>query len=111
MAEVYCPHHKQSNRSPAMIHFGDNELGRQYICAACSRVRVFNTGEILSFSPADRYGFISGRKGNFFFHVSNLASDFVPEKGMPVSFEVSFLEDGRVQAIRVKQLEGENDEL
>ncbi len=111
MAKVHCPHHKQSNLSPAMVYFGDNELGRQYICAVCSSVRVFNTGEVLSFSPADRYGFISGRKENFFFHVSNLGSNFVPEKGMMVFFEVSFLENGRVQAIRVKPLQGENDEL
>ncbi len=111
MAEVHCPHHQESNLSPAMIYFGDNVLGKQYICAVCSRVRVFNTGEIVSFSPVGRYGFISGQKENFFFHLSNCVSGFIPEKGMTVSFEISFLEDNRVQAIMVKPLRGENDEL
>ncbi len=109
MAKIHCQHHQDSNLDPVMIHFGDNGLGRQYICAVCSRVRVFNVGEIVSLSPSGQYGFISGQKENFFFHFSNLASEFTPQKGMTVSFEISFLENNRIQAIGVEPLKGENN--
>ena len=109
MAKVHCQHHQASNLEPVMIYFGDKGLGNQYICAVCSRVRVFNTGEIVSLSPTGQYGFISGAKENFFFHFTNLASDFVPKKLMRVSFEISFLEDNKVQAIEVRLLKGGNN--
>jgi len=89
-----------------MIHFGDNSLGKQYICAVCSGVRVFNSGGIISLNPKEGYGFITGERENVFFHFSNFAYDFKPRIGMGVSYEVSFLEDNRIQAINVRPLNG-----
>ena len=107
MAKVCCQHHRDRNLSPVMIHFGENSLGKQYICAVCSGVRVFNTGKIVSLKG--QYGFIDGQKDNFFFHFSNLSYDFAPYIGMIVSFEASFLEDNRVQAINVKPFKEEKN--
>lgn len=106
MEKIYCQQHRDKNLLPVMIHFGKSSLGQQYICAVCSGVRVFNTGKIVSLKPESGYGFISGKKENVFFHFSNLARAFEPCVGMSVSFEVSFLEDGRVQATNVKPLNG-----
>ena len=64
----------------------------------------FNIGEIVSLKG--QYGFVDGKKDNFFFHFSNLAYDFTPHVEMMVSFEVSFLEDNKIQAINVKPLKG-----
>ena len=104
MKQVICPRHSDKNLKPVMIYFAKGSLGWQYICAVCSGVRVFNTGKIYKISG--QYGFISGRKDGFFFHFSNLAYDFKPYVGLVVSFEVSFLDNGRVQAINVKPVKG-----
>lgn len=106
MGKVYCQQHRDRDLRPVMIHFGKSSLGRQYICAVCSGVRVFSAGQIVSLKPEGRFGFISGEKENVFFHFSNLAYDFKPYEGMLVTYEVSFLEDNRVQAINVKPLNG-----
>lgn len=102
MTKIICKNHQNRNLSPVMIHFSKNSLGKQYICAICSGVRVFNTGKIVTLNLEKKYGFIDGEKENFFFHFSNLAYNFVPLKGMKVSFEVSFLDESRIQAIKIK---------
>jgi len=104
VAKICCQHHQDRNLLPVMIHFGEITLGKQYICAVCSGVRIFNIGEIVSMKG--QYGFVDGQKDNFFFHFSNLAYDFAPYVGMMVSFEVSFLEDNKIQAINVKPFKG-----
>lgn len=108
MAQVYCKQHKDKNLFPVMIYFGDNSLGREYICAVCSGVRVFNTGEIISLKSG--YGFINNQKDNIFFHFSNLADDFEPYLGQKVSYEVSFIEHKtkKIQAINVRPAGGGN---
>lgn len=99
MARIFCSHH--SDLKPLMIHFGNSSRGtEQYICAVCSRVREFGLGKVISLK--DSYGFISGREENLFFHSRNLAYRFTPSLGLSVSFEVEFLEDGKIQAINVR---------
>jgi len=99
MAKILCSHHQ--NVKPIMIHFGESSLGtRQYICAVCSRVREVGMGKIISIKGS--YGFISGPKENFFFHLNNLAYRFTPSLGLWVSFEVQFLEDGKNQAMNIQ---------
>ena len=93
-----------------MIYFGQNGLGRQYICARCSRVRVLNSGPIVSFKPQRKFGFIHADKKNIYFHFSNLAHDFHLYTGMEVSYEVAFLENGETQAINVKPVAGGKNE-
>ncbi|MDP2646310.1 MAG: cold shock domain-containing protein [Desulfobacterales bacterium] len=104
MAKVYCPHHRVSNVQPVMIYFGESSLGKQYICAVCSGVRVFNCGPILSFNPEKQFGFINGTKSNVFFHMSNLSYDFRFHVGMDVSYEIAFLENDRIQAVNIKPI-------
>ncbi len=107
MAKVFCQNHQDQNLQPAMINFTASSLGRQYVCCVCNCVRVFNTGKITTING--QYGFISVEKTNFFFHFKNLAYSFIPSPGMPVRFEVSFLEDGRTQAVKIKPIKGENN--
>ena len=107
MTKVTCPNHKDKNLSPVMIHFRKGSLGREYVCAVCSGVRVFNTGQIIKLKGP--YGFIGGEKNNAFFHLSNCTHDFKPYLGMLVNFEISFIDDGRTQAINVKPLRGEKN--
>jgi len=107
MGKVYCQHHKDKELMPAMIYFGDNSIGKQFICAVCSGVRVFNVGEIVSLK--NQYGFIKGKKEDIFFHFSNLAYDYKVYSGMKVSFEISFLENDRLQAINIKPANGGNN--
>jgi len=106
MNKIYCQHHNDKNLLPTMIRFGVNSLGKQYICAVCSGVRVFNTAQIVSLNFKGHYGFIAGKKENIFFHFSKLAYRFKPRTGQTVSYEVSFLEDGRLQAINLKPVNG-----
>ncbi|MCD6306451.1 MAG: hypothetical protein J7M32_09205 [Deltaproteobacteria bacterium] len=91
MARVYCKQHK--DRMPVMIPFHRNSLGQEYICAVCSAVRVFNTGQIVNIVSKGRYGFIKGEKENIFFSFRNLAIPFTPRIGMIVSYEIAFLDD------------------
>lgn len=99
MPRIFCPHHQ--NLVPVMIPFGISSMGtRKYICAVCSRVGEFAKGKIISFKGS--YGFVGGLKENFFFHLSSLAYGFNPSVGLFVSFEVQFLENGKVQAINVR---------
>lgn len=104
MTKVTCPNHRDRNLSPMMIHFRKGSLGREYVCAVCSGVRVFNTGQIIQVQG--QYGFISGKKENVFFHFSNRAYTFKLYVGMRVCFEVTFLDDGRLNAINVKPFKG-----
>ena len=105
MNKVICQHHRDKNVKPTMIYFGKNSLGKEYICAVCSGIRAFNTGEIVKIKPEGQYGFIDGIKGDIFFHFSNLTYDLKVHEGMQVSYEVSF-EDDRIQAINIKSLKG-----
>ena len=109
MGKAYCWQHKDRALTPVMIHFGECSLGKQYICAVCSGIRVFNSGMIISLNPEKGFGFIGGVKDNIFFHFSKVAYDFHFHKGMSVFYEVDFLEDGRIQAVNIKPLNrGEN---
>jgi hypothetical protein len=85
-----------------MIECGENGLGRQYICAVCSGIRVFNVGVVSEVKKT--FGRIIAKKANFFFHFKNLGFNFNPQVGTEVFFEVSFLEDGRHHAVNVKPL-------
>ena len=114
MAKIFCPekHNKWVTKNPLMIEIGENGLGKEYICCICRTKRVFNTANILTVNLLNKYGFIEGQKDNFFFHFSNLEGNFIPKKGMPVSFEVVFLGGGKhkFQAINIKPLQEMNND-
>ena len=103
MNKPICQNHRDQNVKSAMIYFGKNSLGKEYICAVCSDIRTLNTGKIIGIKPEGQYGFINGVKNNIYFHFSKLAYDFSFHKGMPVSYQVSF-ENDRVQAVNVKPI-------
>lgn len=106
MAKVHCQRHE--GVKPVMIPFHRNSLGQEYICAVCSAVRVFDSGEIVNIVPKGHYGFIKGEKENVFFSFQNLAVPFTPRIGMIVSYEISFLDDPvkKYHAIDVSPMKG-----
>lgn len=109
MGQIYCLRkHKTNQVAPVMICFGDNSLGRQYICAVCSDVRVFNKARVIYLNDEKKFGFIKGIKNNIYFRFSNRAYDFKLFKGILLSYEVEFLSGDNNQsehAINIKPLE------
>ena len=113
MAKVYCQekHNKWISKKPAMIGIGTKGLGDEFICSVCRSKRAFiNTAKIIAVNLSEKYGFIEGKEENFYFRFSDLAWNYIPYKGMHVSFEIAFLGRGKYQfrAIHIKPIQEVN---
>lgn len=101
MAKIHCKGHLERQLKPVMVFCGPSPWGgKQYCCAVCGRMRIFSQGRILKI--INQYGFISGEKGNLFFHFNHLAHSFIPAVGMDVAFEIAFFEGDKAQATEVR---------
>ena len=99
---IKCQHHKINGLEPIMIRFNESSMGTyQYVCARCARIRELGVGRVSSLKR--NYGFITNNKKDFFFHFKNVAYDLDLHIGMPVKFELLFL-DNNVEAINVQIL-------
>ena len=94
-----CEYHTNIGAKPVMIHIGESALGtNQFVCARCSRIRETGSGKIVSLNT--NYGYIRNVKKEFVFHFDNPAQRSEYCLGMPVKFEVKFLDNG-LEAIHV----------
>ena len=103
-----CEYHSNIGVKPIMIHIGESALGtHQFVCARCSKIRETGTGKIVSLNK--NYGYIRNEKKEFVFHFDNAAKSIEYYLGMPVRFEVKFLNKG-LEAIHVNPYKnkGEN---
>ena len=95
---------KHLDNAPLMVQGGGSWLGKKYYCCLCSGTRVLNRAKIVELRPEKKFGFIQGKKDNFYFNYGDCDSRFIPHKGMLVDFEVVFLKDKRhsFKAVNIK---------
>lgn len=95
------PKTRRCQRHPGvhMVLAGHNAAWNtvRYLCPMCNAMGLppieVATGIISAYFPERGYGFIENGGPRIFFHVSALAGNFAPYKGMPVTCRVE--ENGR----------------
>ena len=84
------------------------ELYNKYYFTLFEFAKDLKNSNVKEIAIKDGSVIITTRKENIFFHTSNLSHSFIPFKGMYVDYELSFLEDSRVQAVNVRPVYGKS---